>query len=137
MLKPSEHLQKDFEQNYRDYISDPTIEWKAKNVMQAAYNHLEWTFKYYRETDLTKLPGNKSLSDFRNYIYSQCPDARMMQELAEAAKHRFLTRPGKIITSSTGAQEMNDGDLVIRDYNNRSFKEAINEVYSFWKNRQD
>lgn len=137
MLKPSEHLHRDFEPNYQEYLADPTTEWKAKNAAQAANNHLEWTFKYYKQTNPSRLPGNQGLGDFRNDIYHQCPDAGMMRDLAEAAKHRFLARSGAITTSSTSAHVSSNSDLLVVDYKNRSFTTAINEVFKFWQNWPD
>ena len=104
MWTPRQHFENDVKPACEAYFSDSTAQWKAKAAAQALNNFVEWTFLYFRENDPPRLLGFTKLSDFKTFHVSHCREFQIVWDLAEAAKHRFLTSKlaQRVVTTSTG-----------------------------------
>jgi hypothetical protein len=122
-----------------EYLSDPLSERKANNLARAIDHHLEWTFQYYEQGDRSRLMGASNLSDFRQKLFAACPELRMMWDLSDAARHRFLTRratPERVVVVSSMAYSTQDGTLFVPNYD-RPFCDAVPQAVEFWRRWQD
>jgi len=110
----------------------------AKNAARAVDHHLDWTFEYYSKVDSTRLLGANDLNGFREKVFAQCSELRMMNDLADAAHHRFLTRKpeSRIITTSTDAFESREDTLWVLHFD-RSFQPALQAAVDFWRRWPD
>ena len=115
MLTPRAHFEKDVRPPCQAYFADPTAGWRAKAAAQAINNFSEWTFLYYTSHDPARLQGATGLGQFKTKHASACREFRIVWDLAEAAKHRFLTTHlrSRIVTTSTGAWTDNNKTLEI------------------------
>lgn len=133
-MSPEESFRRDVLPNFDCYMSDFGAEWKAKNVAYAAAHLIEWVYEYYRVHGASRLSGASSLSDFRQGLFVQCPALKVVHDMAEAHKHRFLTRrrSAPTITSSTEAFQAHDEWLEVTATGQR-FDDVISEVVDFWR----
>jgi hypothetical protein len=92
LTKPSERFIEEIEPALADYIKEPLSERLANNLARAIDHHLDWTFDYYRKVDPSRLNGAGDEKSFRRQLFPQCSQLRMMNDLSDAAHHRFLTR---------------------------------------------
>jgi len=63
----------------------------------------------------------------------------MMNDLPDAADHRFLDRtnkPPRIVTESAAAYPVQNGQLYVPKYGN-AFEPSVRIVANFWRNWQD
>jgi hypothetical protein len=104
VLTPRKHFEIDVRPPCEAYFQDSTSQWKAKAAAQAISNFAEWTFHYFEKNEPQKLFGTKGVGDYKTYHASACPSFRIVWDLADAAKHRFLTRhlEQRIVTTATG-----------------------------------
>jgi hypothetical protein len=105
MWTPRQHFETDVRPPCEAYFADATSQWKAKAAAQAINNFAEWTCEYFKKNDPARLLGAKSAKQYRTIHAKACPAFRIVWDLADAAKHRFLTQriDGRVVTTSTGA----------------------------------
>lgn len=138
LTKPSEVFRQKILPAYEDYRANPLSERHASIVAREVSDNVEWTFKYYKAEDQSRLSGATNLKDFRQSIFARCPELRLMWDLGDAIKHRFLTRPGipRIVRSATAAYTTRDDELVVA-VSQQAFLPAVTAAVNFWKNWQD
>ena len=72
-------------------------------------------------------------------LLSECEELRMMNDLSDAAHHRFLTRPNilpRIIDPSHGCDLIEAGKLHVRKYE-KPFLPAAVKAVDFLRNWKD
>ena len=138
LQKPSEVFRRKILPAFRDYGADPSNE-RLANILAAAINdQAEWTFQYYDRGDRSRLFGTTTAIKFREAIFGMCPELRMMWDLADADKHRFLTRPGLIrsVSLSTAAYSVRDSELWVSGFD-KPFLPTATIAMQFWERWPD
>jgi len=87
--KPSEIFRERVEPAYSDYLQNPLSEYRANNLAEALNNQREWTYKYLKEVDPSRLNG-ATLGSFRTDLLTKHRALHVMSDLADAAQHREL-----------------------------------------------
>ena len=104
LTRPSERFIQEIEPALAEYNKGPLSERLANNLARAVDHHLDWTFDYYRKVDPSRLNGAGDEKSFRRQLLQQCSQLQIMNDLSDAAHHRFLTRPNnpsRIVDTST------------------------------------
>ena len=127
-MKPSELFRREIKPALDDYLAHPLDERLANNVARAIDHFADWTFKYHKEVDPSRLSGATDEKSFRAQLLPQCPELQMMNDLSDAAHHRFLDRPNnppRVVTEFDGGllgaewatvrSEIREGVRAIRD----------------------
>ena len=135
LIKPSERFLGEVEPALSEYIKDPLSERRANILATAVDHHLDWTFEYYRTVDPSRLGGAVNIKSFRQQLFSQCSQLRMMNDLSAAAHHRFLTwtnDPPRTVDISTAAYKVDEGALCVPNFETR-FLPAATQAVDFWR----
>ena len=138
MRRLSEIFQQKIWPAYEEYLAHPGDKRLATVLAGALNNQLEWTFKYYKAADLSRLCGASGLQQFREIIYRLCPDLSMMKDLADADKHRVL-RPDarrRLFYSSQALYVKRECGLWVNGYE-KPFQPAATTAVEFWKKWSD
>jgi hypothetical protein len=93
LIKPSERFRQEIQPALDDYLKELGSERLANNLARAIDHQVDWTFEYYEQTDPRRLNGAKDEKSFRRQLLGQCPELAIMNDLSDAAHHRFLNRP--------------------------------------------
>jgi hypothetical protein len=139
LTKPSETFRQEIEPVFAAYLKEPLSERLANDVARVTDHHVDWLFAYYQRTDTARLNGSTNVKAFRQSLLPHCPELRMMNDLADAKHHRFLTRPNtphRIVDTSTAAYAVQSGVLHVNGYN-VPFPPAATNVVEFMRNWQD
>jgi hypothetical protein len=139
LIKPSEQFNQEIAPALDDYIKNPLSERLANSLARAIDHQLAWTFEYYNAIDPSRLYGAKNEKALRVTLSSDCEELRMMNDLSDAAHHRFLTRkndPPRIVEASTSAYYVEAGALYVRKYN-RPFLPSATTATDFWRRWKD
>jgi len=114
-LTPQVHFAADVEPNYQEYVfMEPGNERKAKNAAISVSHFPEWAFHYYWMHDRARLLGANSHQQLFKRLCQQCPELKLVQEYADAGKHRFLIPAANFsIPTATGAFREQQGRLKI------------------------
>jgi hypothetical protein len=138
LTKPSEIFCQKVAPAYNDYLGDPTNEFRANNLAAAVNDHANWTYEYdNRQKGAHQPSGN--LASFRRRLFEDCPDLRVMWDLADAAKHRFLDKdsnPPRTVRASTAAFVPEGNDLRVVG-SEKLFSEIAANAVKYWKDRRD
>ena len=106
LIKPSEQFQQEIQPALDDYLKDPLSERLAKNLARAIDHQVDWTFEYYQKNDRSRLNGARDVKSFRRQLVTQCSELQIMNDLSDAAHHRFLTwpnNPPRVVVQSSAA----------------------------------
>lgn len=138
LTPPSEIFAAEVQPAYQDFAADPLSERHAKNAARAVDHHLDWTFEYYDRTDQSRLLGAETLGGFRETIFGNCTELRMMNDISDAAHHRFLTRrvESRTVFTSTDSFVADIEELVVNNYN-EPFLPALTTAVNFWRDWPD
>jgi hypothetical protein len=139
MMKPSERYRSVIEPAYNDYVKEPLSERLANSLAAAIDHQIDWAFAYYEAVDRSRLDGATNVKSFRRKLVAQCTPLQVMNDLSDAAHHRFLTRkndPARAVVASTAAYSMQSGALQIPAYN-VPFLPTANGALDFWRKWQD
>ncbi len=138
LTKPSVRYHEYVQPQCEEFLNDPFARWKADNAAKALNEHLEWTYKYVQQHDPSRLPGDGSITEFREEVFSHCPEARTMWDLADAAKHRFLTRNAavRIVRSSSDAYDEEEDGLAVPGYD-VNMSNVVRRGMTYWENWED
>lgn len=138
LTKPSEILQQRVEPAFSEYLQNRLSERHANILAEALDGHLEWTYKYLREVDPSRLDG-ATLTSFRTDLLTQHRPLHVMSDLADAARHRLLDRPHnppRVVTASTAAYYESAGVLHVHGFNT-PFRAAAEQTLEFWRGFSD
>ena len=137
-LKPSERFASEIKPALHDYATAPNDERLANILASAIDVHAEWSFTYYKEHDPSRLLGAKTPMQFRQKVFNTCPNLKMMWDLNDAHKHRFLTRQGipRTVTLSTAAYSIRNNELWVNQYD-KPFLPAAKTAAEFWEKWPD
>lgn len=115
MWTPRKHFEIDVRPACEAYFADSTSQWKAKAAAQAINNFAEWTFHYYSKSDVARLNGAATVGQFKTMHANLCREFRVVWDLAEAAKHRYLTDhlEQRVVTTSTDSWAKKENTLEI------------------------
>lgn len=133
---PREHFESEVQPPVNQFLSDPTVEWKAKCAAVALTSVIEWTHQYLQAQK--SIEKNVKVGDFRAQLIRQCDAIQPVMDVADAMRHRFLDRPslGRIVTTSTDAWSCDQKSLLLdapgTAYHKRPFDEVVREVVKFW-----
>jgi hypothetical protein len=139
LIKPSERFSQTVQPALDDYLNEPFSQRRANVLASAIDHHVDWTFAYYAKVDPPRLNGAKNERAFRVTLLSECEELRMMNDLSDAAHHRFLTwpnNPPRIIDTSTAAYSIEAGKLHVRKYE-KPFLPAAVKAVDFLRNWKD
>jgi len=109
LIKPSERFRQEILPALDDYLNDSVSERLAHSLARALDHHVDWTFEYCNQNDQARLNGATDPKSFRRDLLGQCPELQMMNDLSDAAHHRFLTRrndPPRVVVESTAAYSL-------------------------------
>ena len=144
LIKPSEQFQQEIQPALDDYLKNPRSERLAKNLARAIDHQVDWTFEYYQQNDPSRLNGARDVKSFRRQLVTQCSELQIMNDLSDAAHHRFLTwpnNPPRVVVQASAAfslQSPTGGgsvQLYISTYG--PFLPAATKAVAFWRNWQD
>jgi uncharacterized protein YndB with AHSA1/START domain len=144
LIKPSERFQQEIQPALDDYLKNPLSERLAKNLARAVDHQVDWTFEYYKQNDPSRLNGASDVKSFRRQLVTQCSELQIMNDLSDAAHHRFLTRPNnppRVVVQSSAAFSLRSPtgggsvQLYISAYG--PFLPAATKAVAFWRNWQD
>jgi len=127
LTKPSEVFASRVQPALDNYLAGPKDERLANNLAEAINNQVGWSFAYYLENDRSRLSGSTTPTEYRLKAFDECPATKMMWDLADANKHRFLTRQQPVprtVTSSTAAFSIRNNELWVNEYNKAFLPEA-------------
>lgn len=136
LTPPSETFKSSILIAYIDVVAEPLSEHYANTACKVLVDQIEWVYQFY-ENDPARLLAAKNLNEFRARIFEKCPDLRVMWDTADAAKHRFLTKPKnppRLVTSSTAAYSIEEGQLMLAG---RPALERISAAVEFWRAWRD
>jgi hypothetical protein len=138
VMKPSERFEQNIEPSFKEYVAEPKSQRRANILATSLSNQSVWTFEFYKPGD-PQLFGATSLKGFREEIIKRCPELKLMWDLADADKHRFLTHPDppRAVRVSTAAYNIKQGDGLIIAGPNQPFLTAAETAMRFWKRWQD
>jgi hypothetical protein len=87
--------------SYREWCSDPLIEWKAKAAACNADTMAERVFTYWYPLDRTQIAGAATASRYRDHLsQSICADFGLVRDVHDGHKHAVLSRANRQITTS-------------------------------------
>ncbi len=131
---PAESFEADVWPSYQEYCADPTSKRKAKAASIFAYHFHEWVYEYYQYHDQPRLGGAAGARVFLgNLIDHHCPELELIGDIANAAKHRFLTvNLPRTVPGATDAFIADRGGLVINP-DGRMFGEVLETVVEYWR----
>jgi hypothetical protein len=137
MRPPSRIFREKILPAFEEYLAEPDNIRRANSLAVELNNNLEWTFHYHQAGDVSRLPGARTLKDFRNLIYGLCPALQMMNDLANADKHRELhPNPNRLVFVSTQAYSKKGESLWVTGYD-KPFWPAAKAAVQFWKDWPD
>ena len=115
MQTPRKNFEIDVRPACEAYFNDGCSIWKAKAAVQSVNNFAEWTFQYYKKNDPAQLAGTNSVWEFKAHHAKLCQQFQSVWDLADAAKHRTLTKRTEFrtVTSSTGAWARTENTLLL------------------------
>lgn len=117
---------------YNLYMDDRGIIWKATSAASAVGHFPEWIFEYYNHHNQARLQGATNPDQFRTTLFGQCPELKIVFEVALASKHRFLTRiPGATIPTATDA--FIEGDRLTLP-NGQFYDDVLERAFNFLRN---
>ena len=131
----------EFLQDYNDYLKDDLSITKAKRLANSSWHLVDWTYEENKS-----MHNFTNIGSFRESLYPTCVSLKIMHDIANASKHKIITRP-KADLKNTKEHigdfsddfssddfdtsylqiEKNDGTLL-------SFKDEIKIVKVFWSN---
>jgi hypothetical protein len=139
LTRPSEQFRREIEPALADFDKDRLSERLANNLARAIDHHADWTFAYYKALDPSRLNGAVDEKTFRRQLLPQCRQLQIMNDLSDAAHHRFLTRnnnPPRVVDVSTAAYSVQAGTLYVQKYET-PFLPAASEAIDFWSKWKD
>ena len=122
---------------YEDYKFDERNILKASNLSSNLWHLSDWTFK--------EQSNFNNLGDFRDHLYSQCDSLKFFHDIANASKHKDVSRPKakinttkKYIGDFSNEFDRNDFDvskliIELEDGEILDLYEEIEKVVNFWK----
>ena len=145
LIKPSDQFRREIEPALDDYLKDVGSERLANNLARAIDHQVDWTFEYYKKVDPCRLNGAKEPKSFRRQLLPQCPELAIMNDLSDAAHHRFLDRPNdpaRITVTSTAAYSpvhsgQSDGVQLYIQATETPFLSVARKAVDFWRQWKD
>jgi hypothetical protein len=143
LIKPSAQFQREIQPALDDYLTDVGSERLANNLARAIDHHVDWTFEYYKRTDPRRLNGANDPKSFRRQLLGECPGLAIMNDLSDAAHHRFLDRPNdpaRITVTSTAAYSQVNSAGGVQLYIQATQKPFLSEATKaadFWRQWKD
>lgn len=133
---PAEHFQLIVAPNYRRFLRDPGSEVDAVNAVYATAHLVDWAYWYWIEHDPAQLGGAQDEKGFRAALFAQCSQLQIVHDLADASKHRFLTRSARtrLVTSATAAFAQTDTGFVIQPLG-MDLGDILERAVKYWTDR--
>lgn len=105
---PREQFVRDVLPPYDDFLTDTTLEHRARAAANAQAHFAEHVFVYYDYHDQSVFAGTTRAADFVSHLAQteQCEELDIIWDFALAGKHRFLDRSvsrQRHITTATNA----------------------------------
>jgi hypothetical protein len=135
LMTPKEWFEQIVEPNYREYMQQPDDERRAFNAILAIHHFWDRVYQYWHRTDPTKLLGASDQASFlRCLIAKYGEDVEILNDVANALKHHFLTKkslgrdPSQLwVTTATGSFQTIYGELEI-GATGRSVKDVLSNA---------
>ncbi len=136
---------------YEEWLRHSLDERLAKSAAQEANNMAAYVLQYWQDLDRSQVYGftAKEETRYRNALADrECSDFALARDVAEAHKHRELTREPRLITryDQTAARETEwdeaewdkapwDGELIVTldDGTSRPLAEIMKNVIEMWE----
>ncbi|WP_313580333.1 hypothetical protein [Chishuiella sp.] len=125
--------------NFNDFKLDETDSSKALNLSSDAWHLTDFVFEEYKPE-----LGFQTLGDFRNDLFAQCDNLKIMHDLANASKHYNLSRPkAQIKLTRKHSGDFSSGfskdfdishlEIILENDEKLDFLLIIKNVIEFWK----
>ncbi|UGS24259.1 hypothetical protein [Flavobacterium channae] len=126
----------DILKEYEEYKLDETNILKASNLSSNLWHLTDWTFKEQSEYS--------DIGNFRDYLYTKCVSLKIFHDIANANKHKDVSRPkAKINTTKkylgdySNEFDRNDFDvskliIELEDGEILDLYDEIEKVVDFW-----
>ncbi|WP_405376596.1 hypothetical protein [Nonlabens sp. Asnod3-A02] len=129
----------EFLEEYTEYKDDETSIQKASNLSSSAWHLVDWCFE-----DFKSIHNFVKISDFRETLYPNCESLKIMHDLANAKKHKNLTRPkanlkntkkhnGAFSREFSSEFDISYLEIELDNGTKLSFEEEIDKVKAFWE----
>ncbi|MGK0447796.1 MAG: hypothetical protein ACJA2M_001575 [Polaribacter sp.] len=109
----------EFLQDYNEYMNDELSVQKAKQLAANAWHIADWAFEEY-----ITLHNFTDIGSFRESLYPNCESLKVMHDLANASKHKLLTRPKADLKNTKEHQ----GDFCPKDFSSEDFDVSYLEI---------
>ena len=109
----------EFLQDYNEFMNDELSVKKAMRLATSAWHLVDWTFEEHKLTH-----GFTDIGSFRESLYPNCESLKIMHDLANASKHKILTRPKGDIKNT----EKYQGDFCPKDFSAEDFDASYLEI---------
>lgn len=135
MRTPKEWFEATVHPVFQDYVSGPTLEYKADAALCVIAHFDETVFAYLKHCDPKWLPGGKSKYEFRKVLDKKCPALKILRDSADARKHGELDRntENRSLRFATDVSQDDGGVWMIRGNINRPLLEVLQCAVSFWE----
>jgi hypothetical protein len=128
----------EFLEEYAEYKEDETSIKKASNLSTSAWHLVDWTFEDYKS-----IHNIQNIGEFRETLYPSCQSLKIMHDLANAKKHKNLSRPKANLKNTkkhngTFSREFSSDfdisylEIELENGDKLSFEKEIDKVKSFW-----
>jgi len=128
----------EFLEEYAEYKDDETSIKKASNLSTSAWHLVDWAFEDYKS-----IHNLDKIGEFRETLYPSCKSLKIMHDLANAKKHKNLSRPkanlrntkkhkGDFSSDFSSDFDITYLEIELEDGNKLSFETEIDKVKDFW-----
>ena len=128
----------DFLEEYNEYKEDETSIKKASNLATSAWHLVDWVFEDYKS-----IHNLDKIGEFRETLYPNCQSLIIMHDLANANKHKNLSRPkanlkntkkhqGDFSSDFSSDFDITYLEIELENGNKLSFENEIDKVKDFW-----
>lgn len=130
----------EFLEEYAEFKNDETSIKKASNLANSAWHLVDWSF-----VDFQSIHNCNNIVEFRETLFPNCPSLKIMHDLANAKKHKNLTRPkanlkntrkhnGVFSREFSSDFDISYLEIELENETKLSFEKEIDKVKTFWDN---
>lgn len=109
----------EFLQDYDEFIDDELSVKRAMRLSTSAWHLVDWIFEEHKP-----IHGFNDIGSFRESLYPNCESLKIMHDLANATKHKILTRPKADIKNTEEYQ----GDFCPKDFSAEDYDVSYLEI---------
>lgn len=137
-MDTAEERYREFIEEYAEFKNDTTSIKKASNLSSSAWHLIDWCFEDFKSTH-----NLKKIEEFRESLYPCCPSLKIMHDIANAKKHKNLSRPkaslkntrrhgGAFSQAFSSAFDISYLEIETENGTKLDFEKEIDKVKAFW-----